>query len=265
MKAGVSSACLYPQLLEKSVEDIARFGIKNTEIFINTDSELRPSYVKELKKVLDFYGTSCASMHPFTCAIEPMMFFTNYPRRIKDILDYYKKFFEAMNILDAKIFVFHGNKSIIPVDESLYFERFLKLSETGRKFNITVAQENVERCQCNNIQFMKNMVAQLGDEAKFVIDIKQAVRSGSDIFEIVNCIGENIAHIHISDNDITHDCLPLGSGTFNIPLLIKSLKQKSFNGSIMIELYRANFFDIQQLKDNYMYLCNIIDNILCKE
>ena len=40
MKAGVSSACLYPQILEDSVEDLAKRGVKNIEIFVNSDCEL---------------------------------------------------------------------------------------------------------------------------------------------------------------------------------------------------------------------------------
>ena len=258
MKAGVSSACLYPQLLEKSVEDIAKNGIKNTEIFINTDSELEDDYLKELKKLLDFYGTKCISVHPYTCAIEPMMFFTNYERRLNDALIYYSKYFKAMNILGANILVFHGNKGAVPVDENLYFDRFFKLSELGKQYNIIVAQENVARCQCNNVEFMINMVNQLGDNARFVIDLKQAIRSGIEIFDIIDKVGSNIAHIHISDHNSTHDCLPLGSGDLNVPLLLNALKSKSFDGAIMLELYRNNFETIQQLKDNYTYLNSII-------
>lgn len=262
MKAGVSSACLYPQLLEKSVEDIARHGIKATEIFINTDCELEETYLKELKSILDYYGTECISVHPYTCAIEPMMFFTNYERRLNDALTYYSKYFKAMNILGANILVFHGNKGIVPVDENLYFDRFFKLSEVGKKFDIMVAQENVARCQCNNIPFMVNMVQQLGDIAKFVIDLKQAIRSNVNLFDIIESVGNNIAHIHISDHTSTHDCLPLGMGVLDVQLLLERLKEKSFNGAIMLELYRNNFDTIEQLKDNYLYLCKAIDNFI---
>ncbi len=260
MRAGVSSACLYPQLLEKSVEDIAKIGIKNTEIFINTDSELEKDYIINLKSILDYYGTKCISLHPYTCPIEPMMFFSNYERRVNDGLNYYRKYFQAMNILGAEILVFHGNKAIVPVDENLYFDRFFRLSEVGKEYNVLVAQENVARCQCNNVPFMVSMVKQLGDVAKFVIDLKQAIRSGIDIFDIINHVGENIAHIHISDHTTTQDCLPLGSGSLDVPLLLNRLKDKSFDGAIILELYRNNFETVNQLKDNYTYLNNLITN-----
>lgn len=261
MKAGVSSACLYPQILEKSVKDMAENGIKFMEIFINTDCELEETYLNEIKSILDYYDTKCISLHPYTCSIEPMMFFTNYEKRFNDGLKYYRKYFHAMNILESDIFVFHGNKAIVPVEENLYFDRFLKLSNLGKEYGITFAQENVARCQCNNIEFMKNMVQQLGDFAKFVIDLKQAIRSEIDIYDIINNIGENIVHIHISDHTSKKDCLPLGSGILDLPLLLKSLQKKSFHGAIILELYRNNFSNISDLIKSYDYLKYEIDTI----
>lgn len=261
MKAGVSSACLYPQILEQSVEDIGKHGIKCTEIFINTDSELEISYLKEIKTILNYYGTSCISVHPYTCALEPMMFFTNYERRIHDGLEYYKKYFQAMNILGAKIFVFHGNKAIVPVEESIYFDRFKRLSDTGKEFDIVVTQENVARCQCNNLDILKNMVNQLGDIAKFTIDLKQAIRSNVDIFDILDSVGENIAHIHISDHTPEHDCLPVGKGILDLSKFLKVLKSKSFDGAIMLELYRNNFSNVDELAQNYEYLSKIVETV----
>lgn len=261
MKAGVSSACLYPQILEKSIQDIARHGIENIEIFINTDSELKPSYLKEVKSILDYYGTSCISVHPYTCVLEPMMFFTNYERRLNDGLDYYKKFFQAMNILGAKVFVFHGNKGIIPVEESLYFDRFYRLSSVGKSFQVTVTQENVARCQCNNVSILKSMVTQLGDVAQFTIDLKQAIRANVDVYEIVKQVGKNIAHIHISDHTPEKDCLPLGKGILEVPKLLCELKSKGFDGAMMVELYRNDFSDIQELVQSYSYLARCIDTL----
>lgn len=260
MRAGVSSACLYPQLLEKSVEDIAKIGIKNTEIFINTDCELETSYLRGIRSILDYYGTRCISLHPYTCPIEPMLFFSAYERRVNDGIEYYKKFFQAMNILGAEIFVFHGNKGIVPVDESLYFDRFFRLSNAGKEFGITVTQENVARCQCNNIDILKNMVYQLGDVAQFTIDLKQAIRSNVDIYDIIDAIGENISHIHISDHTPKNDCLPLGKGILDLPKLLNALKEKSFNGAIMIELYRGNFSNVEELATNYEYLSKVLSS-----
>ena len=58
MKAGVSTACLYPRLLEESVYDLAVNGINHIEIFVNTDSEQMC--------IRDSYNTACKCTAYFT-------------------------------------------------------------------------------------------------------------------------------------------------------------------------------------------------------
>ena len=66
MRAGVSTACIYPALLEDSLLDLVKMGVKNTEIFINTDCELKTEFINLLNSILKEYGASCCSVHPFT-------------------------------------------------------------------------------------------------------------------------------------------------------------------------------------------------------
>jgi sugar phosphate isomerase/epimerase len=124
MKAGVSTACLYPGLLEDSLTKLTSNGIDNIEIFINTNSELEDSFINKLNEILKRNNAHCHSLHPFTCSIEPLLFFSSYERRVKDGLEFYKKYFSAMNTLGAEIFIFHGNKFGVPLEPKLYFERY---------------------------------------------------------------------------------------------------------------------------------------------
>ena len=261
MKAGVSTACLYPALLEDSLSDLVRNGIKNTEIFVNTHCELSPQYVHMLKDILTEGNAVCTSLHPYTCPIEPMMLFSTYKRRLNDALDYCKNYFEAMNILGADIFVLHGNKNSVAVDDSLYFERFVLLSEAAEKFGITVAQENVARCQSRSLNFLEKMSAYLGDRAKFILDVKQTIRSDEDPFTVVRTLGNKIIHIHISDNDADNDCMLLGKGNFDIKKFLSLLSSEKFDGSVILELYRSNFSDISELVKSYEYLKSIINHL----
>ena len=48
MKAGVSTACLYPRLLEDSLYDLALNGVPHVEIFVNTHSELNKVFAAVL-------------------------------------------------------------------------------------------------------------------------------------------------------------------------------------------------------------------------
>lgn len=260
MKAGISTASLYPQLLEDALKNLLDTGVKHTELFINTHSELDTAYIKMLKKELDAHDASCISLHPFTCPSEPMMLFSSYERRVSDMLDYYKYFFEAMNILSADIFVFHGNMSKTAVDEELYFERYLKLYELGRSFGITVAQENVERCQSRSLEFLRSMKSALKEKAHFILDVKQAVRSDEDPIIMASELGNSIVHVHMSDHSSTSDCMIPGKGSFDMKSFFKVLKKHSFNGAVLLELYRHNYHDLNDLLGGLKYIENIMKN-----
>lgn len=261
MIAGVSTACLYPQLLEEALSDLMDNGIKNTEIFINSHCEMEPEFTKMLLSCLTSHNARCTAMHPYTCPMEPMMLFSAYERRVQDMIEYYKRFFEIMNRFGTKIFVFHGNKYQTPVEEELYFERFARLAETASGFEITAAQENVARCQSRSLSFLEHMSEYLKDGVHFVLDVKQAVRAGEDPEDIVKVLGEKIVHVHLSDHGKKGDCLPVGRGEFDIESFLTHLKQKKFDGSVMIELYRNNYKDVSELAENYSLLKEIIQKI----
>ena len=258
LRAGVSTACLYPKLLEESVYDLAVNGIDHIEIFFNTHSELEKHYLNGLLDTLRRFEVSCRSVHPLTCPIEPMLFFSGYARRVDDALEYYKRYFNAMNILGAEIFVFHGNKKVTQLSAEEYCESYSRLVETGKAFGITVAQENVSRCQSGSLEFMSKMVRLMGDDAKFVLDTKQAVRANENSFDILHTLKEHIVHIHMSDHGEMGDCLQIGKGRFNVKQLINVLAEESPDCSVMLELYRNNFEGISDLVDNYSILCSMI-------
>ena len=51
LKAGISTACLYPQPIEEALYDLALGGVTMVELFINTHSELKRSFVAALSAV----------------------------------------------------------------------------------------------------------------------------------------------------------------------------------------------------------------------
>ncbi len=237
MKYGISTACFYPMQTELALKAIAEKNIPYAEVFVDTFSEVKKDYITELRKTADFYGTEIVSLHPFSCAFEPFMLFTNYERRFNDGLELHRHYFEAMNILDAKIFIFHGDRIGSKNENKMYFERFAKLRDLGQEYGIIVAQENVERCKSRDVDFLSEMVNYLDGNVSLVFDNKQAVRSGVDYREFINRLGNHIVHIHFSDNNNKCDCLPLGSGEVDLYNFISLLRQKMYNKCIIIELY----------------------------
>ena len=49
MHCGISTACLYPMELERALPTLISMDFHLFEIFINTVSEMKPEYIKELK------------------------------------------------------------------------------------------------------------------------------------------------------------------------------------------------------------------------
>lgn len=198
------------------------------------------------------------SIHPFTSGMEPMMFFSEYERRIDDGLELYKKYFETAQKLGAGILVFHGDKKDSAISVGEYAERYSKLYELGKSYNVTVCQENVPRCRCSNIGFISELKRVLGDDVKFVADFKQAIRSEMDVGEMIRAMGKNLLHVHISDSTDRCDCLAPSKGTADLKGLLKLIEECSSAQNAMIELYSHNFSGIDEVIASLQYLNNLI-------
>lgn len=247
MNIGVSTACLYPLETEKALKELAVRGIKNVEIFMNAVNELEGEILSEMLATVEKYSVSVRSVHPFSSPMETLFLFGNYPRRTEYLIDMYKRYFEVMGRLSAKIFVLHGAILSSKVPDDIYLERYLQLYRIGKEFGVTVAQENVSYCKSCDPEFLKKMSRQLGDEVRFVIDLKQARRSNVDTFDLVDSIGEKIVHLHVSDGGEKSDCLPIGKGNFDFERLFSSMDRLGYDGTMIVELYRENYSSYDEL------------------
>jgi sugar phosphate isomerase/epimerase len=259
MQAGVSTACLYPMELEKSLYELAVRGVECTEIFVNTHCEMFDPYLSQMKNIQKQTGIKVKSVHPYTCSIEPIMFFTKYERRINDFLEYYKNYLNYMNEFGAEILVLHGNKNENKFPDEAYFERFALLQELAESFGVCVAQENVSRCTSGSLAFLEKMKSYLGDKAKFVLDIKQAHRAGEDPISMVRALENSIVHIHFSDCGKSGDCLLYGEGEYDNDAFFKELNKINYTDSILLELYRDGYNKIEDLIENYRLLKCTVD------
>ncbi len=257
MHFGISSACFYPMDLIESLEALAKSDVKELEIFVNTESELTPSFSKEVKKITDAYGITVTSVHPFTSGYEYMMIFSDYKKRFDDAKEFYKRYYSFAAELGAKLVVLHGDKRFaetggIPDEE--YFERFYKLAQAGRKMSVTLAQENVNLFRSQNPEFIAKMKKYLHNDVDFVFDIKQAVRAGFTPYDMCNAMGNRIIHLHINDNNANNDCMLPGDGTMDYKKLLSKVKEQGFNGTAVIEVYRKNFETLDELIQSYKYM-----------
>lgn len=261
VKIGVSTASLYPLHVEDAFAEIARLGVKNAEIFANSTREAGEPYITQMCGIRDANGMTVTSFHPFSSPMESVFLFSTYDRRIEEMIEMYSGFFGSMNKLGAKVFVLHGAILSSKCTVSHYLKQFRMLSEVGREYGITVAQENVHYCLSGRLEFLKMMKRELGDNAKFVLDLKQARRSGENPLEYVDALGESIVHCHLSDGDESRDCLPVGKGKFDFSALARRLSAHGYSGAFIVELYRDNYGGFEELKTSVDILSEIADKI----
>lgn len=260
MRAAVSTSCLFPKPTEDALYDLCLLGVQTVEIHLNAPSECKPVFVSDLAALLARFGVKCCSVHPWVNACEGNMLFSRYPRRTVDFIEEAKTVFSAAQRLGAQFYVLHGAPAGT-VRPDIYCERFQMLAEAGRQFGIMVTQENVARCECGSLRFLREFCRILGDDARLTLDTKQAVRSGIDLEEAVRLFGSRIVHLHLSDHGERGDCLRIGQGRFRIAPFLQSLREKGFDGSVVLELYRENFSAASDLAEDWQRIDRMIKKL----
>lgn len=251
---GISSACYYPQLTETSFQKVCESGAKTAEIFFNAESELKPSFLRQLNDMRLSYGVEIASVHPFSSFTESNYLFSGYERRFWDTLPLYERFFEAANILGARIFVLHGIRNISKTADDVYFERFARLQELAGQYQVIFAQENVVQHRSESPEFLLKMKKALGGQLKTVFDLKQARRAGVDIYEHLRAVGDTICHVHISDCLPERDCVPPGEGDFAFARFFRAMNKIGYGGKYIIELYSNGYQSEEEIVQSLHFL-----------
>lgn len=261
MKIGVSTACLYPMHTEKSMKKLLDVGFENFEIFLNCFSEIEEPFINELKKLLDDYGANVNSVHPFTCLLEPMLFFSNYKRRFDDGVELYKKYFNAVSILGAENLIFHGQvgqEKVFTISDEEYFERYHKLFCVGKSFGVNLCQENIRSRKSAKVDFIEKMSKALGDEVRFTFDMKQANMEGESPFDMMRAMGDKICQVHVSDRTEDKPCLLPGDGERDFEKIINQLKIQNYDKFLTIEVYSNCFQDVKEFEKSKLLLKNFI-------
>lgn len=263
MKFGISTACFYPEDLLKSIERLAAENVCCMEIFVNTIGEVTKEFAQKVNSITSSH-IKVTSVHPFTSGYENILLFSDYYRRFEDSLDLYKRYSEFACRVGASIVVLHGDKRFegkggIPDGE--YFERYYKLREAMKREGAVLAQENVNLFRSQSPEFIRKMRKYLENDVDFVFDIKQAVRSGNNPFDMCRAMGNRIVHMHINDNDSYNDCLLPGRGTMDYEKILGMMHSQGYSGNAVIEVYRRNFADIDDIMQSYRMLNSRFGNL----
>ncbi|MCL1822500.1 MAG: sugar phosphate isomerase/epimerase, partial [Prolixibacteraceae bacterium] len=171
MTPGISTASLYPVYTEKAFKTFAKNGVSAVEVFTNCAEEISLQYIRELRLTAVEYGVKILSVHPYTCPMEPMFFFSKYQRRFLEGMEVYKKYYEAANTLGANAVVFHGCHYEHDISFDEYLDRFARLFENSLSHGSMLCHENVSRCKSRGKDFFK-MMAKALPKSEFIFDAK---------------------------------------------------------------------------------------------
>lgn len=251
MSLGISTASFYPLETEAALREIAEHGIPCAEIFYNAERELKDSFTDELLHIIRGTGMRISALHPMTSFGEPYMVFSEYLRRFEDSIDTFRRYFELAATLGAKYVNLHGDRPSgkLPVEE--YCERFAILAEEARRFGVVLCQENVSGYRSADPEFLAEMVQILGDQVHFTLDIKQCIRAGYNVPQIMDAMQRKIRHVHISDHAAAGDCLLPLRGGFDFLELFDRLQDEGYTGDYMIEVYQSAYDDFGEIFDSF--------------
>ena len=251
MKIGISNASLYPIETEKSLRFLGENGIRVTEIFFNSPSELEPPFIAELDRIRKYYGIEIVSVHPCGSMGEPYFLFSSYQRRYRDAFEYYKKYYEALAVLGGKTVVLHGDSLAGHISMEEYCERLMEMNRAAAEFGVCICHENVNRYRAATPENVREIRKKTGDSIKFTLDIKQTVRDGCGADAMYDAMKGNIINVHISDHDEGHDCMLPGRGGFDFASLFCKLDTDGYDGACLIEVYNNAYSDLGALIASY--------------
>lgn len=255
MNFGVSTSCLYPEYTEDALKFLCKNGVKNIEIFFNTECETASGYIYDLLKIKEKYGVNIVAVHSFACAYETTLLFSEYERRFLDGVKLYGKMFQAAQTLGATVLSIHGTKQL-NVQPQFYCDRFKMLFDRAAQYGVTLCQENVRAFASQDCGFIKDMREYLGSSAAFTLDVKQCLRSGVSVFDMAKSMGEGIKHVHISDSSINSDCLLPFDGGFDFLKFFTLLRSLNYDNNCIIEVYNNAYKDKTQIINAYNKILN---------
>jgi len=146
--------------------------------------------------------------------------------------------------LDCRLWVFHpglktGVSPFYPgLDWQLNLSSVGTLLKVARRHDIRIAIENVPEPYpflMKSVGDFSRFYDELGEDVGLALDIGHA-NLNRQIQGFINQLSDKIVHVHVSDNDGTHDShLGIGYGTIDWEEVARAMKKVKYDGDVMLE------------------------------
>ena len=258
MQIGLSTASFYGRReTEESAAHLRDWPLDFVEVFLETFSEYRRTFGEVVRANLG--AMPCRSVHVKGTQFEPDLFSAS-KRQQQDAMDLLEGAMQAAQVLGAEYYVFHGpgvmHHDIKPLNIGNVRERIPRIMEVCGRYGVQFLWENVSWCTMRTPEDVRS-VREAFPQVRFVLDLKQALRSGQNAFELLHAMGDRLCHLHVMDWDEAGKlCLP-GEGTFDFPRLRKALEDIGYEGGVLLEPYAQQTVDEEKVKKSLEYLRNM--------
>lgn len=259
MKIGLSSAAFYGRMeTEDAAAHVLDFPVDACEVFLETYSEYCRDFGQEVRRRLG--GLDCPSVHAKGTQFEPDLFGRSH-RQAEDALRIFTGVCDAGAALGAGYYVFHGPgnaRNAMPPDRvNALQERFGRMREIAAERGMEILWENVSWCSIRTPQDVCR-ARELLPGLRFVLDVKQALRGGVNVLDMIRAMGEDIRHVHVLDWNEQGELRLPGEGIVDWPGVVQALADTGYDGVLLLEPYEYMARDEDALRRSLDYLHGLI-------
>lgn len=252
----MSSAAFYGHgETEDQAAMLVAYPLDVCEVFLQTRSEYSASFGALVKERLA--GLPCVSAHPKGGTQYELDLFGRSNRQTEDAMALFEQVCAAAEALGARYYVMHGPFSVsgrlrVAQIHELR-QRTLRLRDIAAGYGVDMLWENVHWCALRDPEDVREMTAIL-PEQRFVLDVKQAYRAGTTPYAMLEAMGDRVRHVHALDMDAGGRlCLP-GRGVTDWRSLMRELRDRGYDGAVILEPYEWMARDPEALKRSLGFL-----------
>ena len=262
MILGISTASLFGRAVtEDSFEILRRLGADTAEVFLNTFSEYEKPFADSL--VPRLCGIKAHSVHCLGTQFEPQLFNPN-PRVRADAESIFRKVCCAAFILGAKYYTFHGPVRLknrkYDYDYDKLAEQINRLTDIAQSYGVNSSYENVHWTYASEPEYFSQLLPRCPD-LYATLDVKQAVLAGREPLKYIEAMRGRISTVHLCDVCKDGSTALPGKGKIDFEKILREIDREYPNMRLMIEAYSEDFRTLDELRQSYEYIADIMVKI----
>jgi fructoselysine 3-epimerase len=242
VKLGYSTWSTRDQPLEETIRELARIGYDGIEIGAGAPhaypAHLAPERRREVRELLDEHGLALSSMLPAPSGGPGNNPASPYAEERRATVEHYKELVDLTDEWGGETLIYLPGWRIFGTTRRQAWqwsrEALTEIADHAGEKGVTLVIEPTshDTNMCESSYDAIELMEDVGSpNVKLMFDTFHVMYRREVLSDYVYEMGENLAHIHISDNDR----LPPGEGYGDFPGLIDALLETGYDGFLTME------------------------------